>query len=83
MKTEEIVRAYNEVATNIDDDTYISGLTAFATGYLLGGERPCSAMLLIALAEKTYGNPPWLLGLKTSLGLAGSLAGRIDAISRD
>ena len=74
MKPHEIRRAWEDVAGNIDDPAYTMAGVSFAAGFLLGGDMPGSAALVIALAERCYGaGAPGLTDLKRKVGLAGPI----------
>jgi hypothetical protein len=74
MRREEMGRVWMEVAGTVsgatDDGKLAGALVSFTVGFLMGGDMPHSAVLVIALAEARYGNPLWLVDLKRKVGLA-------------
>jgi hypothetical protein len=81
MKHSEIIRAWNDVAANIDDARWVMSCVAFTTGFLAGGDNPYGAALVMALAEKAYGHHPDLNLTKWKMGLAGPVeASTVEAV---
>jgi threonine/homoserine/homoserine lactone efflux protein len=77
MKPYELRRIWNDVARRVDEDDHAEAMStvAFTVGFLLGGDNPYGAMMMLALAEQAFGHHPELTALKFKVGLAGHLEG--------
>jgi hypothetical protein len=72
MTSTKIPDAWAEASDLVSGRASLSMATssvALAVGYLLGGDMPGSAMLLLALAEKVWGDDLDLARLKQRLGV--------------
>lgn len=72
LTQQDLNKAWDNAWGCLPDSVSTMESVAFANGFLLGADKPHSAMLMLALAEKVYGSDnSQILSLKRRLGLIG------------